>query len=57
VVEVPPSSPHRRPLVGEQLAVVPNHVCNAVNLADDLVITSRGEVVDRWRVAARGANT
>ncbi|HLN15889.1 MAG TPA: alanine racemase [Acidimicrobiales bacterium] len=57
VVEVPAASPLRRPLVGEQLAVVPNHVCNAVNLVDELVITSRGEVLDRWRVAARGANT
>lgn len=33
--------------------VVPNHVCNAVNLADDLW-TDTGE---RWAVVARGANS
>jgi D-serine deaminase-like pyridoxal phosphate-dependent protein len=37
--------------------VVPNHVCNAVNLADDLHVVRNGELVDRWPVAARGANT
>lgn len=42
-----------RPEVGSRLRVVPNHVCTAVNLHDELV-TSEGEV---WRVAARGANT
>lgn len=42
---------------GQVVRVVPNHVCAAVNLADDLVIVSAGEFVDRWPVAARGANT
>jgi D-serine deaminase-like pyridoxal phosphate-dependent protein len=32
-------------------------VCNAVNLADDLVAVQGGHVVDLWPVAARGANT
>lgn len=45
------------PKLGEVARVVPNHVCIAVNLADELVIISAGEVVDRWPVAARGANT
>ena len=45
------------PELGATLAVVPNHVCAAVNLADDLVVVRSGAVVDRWRVAARGANT
>jgi D-serine deaminase-like pyridoxal phosphate-dependent protein len=45
------------PDLGEVLRVVPNHVCSAVNLADDLVIVSGGRQVDRWAVAARGANT
>lgn len=44
------------PGLGEVLRVVPNHVCSAVNLADELVIVSGGEQVDRWTVAARGAN-
>jgi D-serine deaminase-like pyridoxal phosphate-dependent protein len=42
---------------GEVVRVVPNHVCAAVNLADEMVVVSAGEVVDRWPVAARGANT
>ncbi|MEH1012095.1 alanine racemase [Micromonospora sp. CPCC 206060] len=45
------------PGLGEQLRVAPNHVCSAVNLADELVIVSDGRVADRWAVAARGANT
>jgi D-serine deaminase-like pyridoxal phosphate-dependent protein len=51
----PPDSP--LPDLGAALRVVPNHVCAAVNLADELVVISEGAEVDRWRVAARGANT
>jgi D-serine deaminase-like pyridoxal phosphate-dependent protein len=49
--------PQALPDLGSTVAVVPNHVCNAVNLADELLVTNAGEVVDRWAVAARGANT
>ena len=45
------------PQVGSRLRVVPNHVCNAVNLADELVVVRGGETVGVWPVAARGANT
>jgi D-serine deaminase-like pyridoxal phosphate-dependent protein len=45
------------PAVGSRVRVVPNHVCAAVNLADDLVVVEGGRVVDRWAVAARGRNT
>ena len=45
------------PELGSRVRVVPNHVCNAVNLVDELVAVRAGEVVDRWPVAARGANT
>jgi D-serine deaminase-like pyridoxal phosphate-dependent protein len=41
------------PEPGSRLRVVPNHVCAAVNLADELVLTDGG----RWPVVARGANT
>lgn len=44
------------PAVGSMLRIAPNHVCAAVNLADELVVTAAGEVVDRWPVAARGKN-
>jgi hypothetical protein len=32
-------------------------VCNAVNLADSLVVVQDGRLVDRWEVTARGANS
>jgi D-serine deaminase-like pyridoxal phosphate-dependent protein len=38
--------------LGTRLRVVPNHVCTAVNLADELVLAD-----GTWRVDARGANT
>lgn len=44
------------PALGERLRVVPNHVCVAVNLVDEVAVVSGGSVVDRWRVAARGMN-
>ncbi len=46
-----------QPALGEVVRMIPNHVCAAVNLADELVVVSAGAVVDRWAVAARGANT
>jgi D-serine deaminase-like pyridoxal phosphate-dependent protein len=45
------------PSVGAAVRVVPNHVCTAVNLADELHVVAGSDVVDRWRVIARGANT
>jgi D-serine deaminase-like pyridoxal phosphate-dependent protein len=44
------------PALGGRLRVIPNHVCLAMNLVDDVAVISDGEVVDRWRVAARGKN-
>jgi D-serine deaminase-like pyridoxal phosphate-dependent protein len=49
--------PGELPSLGTPVAVVPNHVCNAVNLADELLVTRAGRVIDAWPVAARGANT
>ncbi|MCU1519269.1 MAG: alanine racemase [Pseudarthrobacter sp.] len=53
-VEWPKNSPP--PPVGDRLRVVPNHVCLAINLVDDVAVTSNGALVDRWAVAARGKN-
>ncbi|MEV6180473.1 alanine racemase [Streptomyces sp. NPDC052015] len=47
----------RGPGLGALVAVVPNHVCTPVNLADELLVVRDRAVVDRWQVAARGANT
>lgn len=44
------------PALGEVVAVIPNHVCTAVNLVPELLVADSGQVVDRWPVAARAAN-
>ncbi|VXC27677.1 D-TA family PLP-dependent enzyme [Arthrobacter sp. 9AX] len=44
------------PPVGTRLRVIPNHVCLAMNLVDDVAVVSRGNLMDRWVVAARGRN-
>jgi D-serine deaminase-like pyridoxal phosphate-dependent protein len=44
------------PALGDRVRVVPNHVCVAVNLLDEVTVISGGQIVDRWRVAARGMN-
>ena len=43
------------PRLGETVRVVPNHVCAAVNLADDLWVEELG-TLHAWRVSARGRN-
>ncbi len=40
--------------VGERVRVVPAHICPVINLADEVTVIRQGEVVDTWRVAARG---
>jgi len=44
----------RRPVVGDILRVVPNHVCVAVNMFDQLVTVRGTGIVDVLPVAARG---
>ncbi|SHS95418.1 Predicted amino acid aldolase or racemase [Mycobacteroides abscessus subsp. abscessus] len=48
--------PSAAPPPGTRLRVAPNHLCNAVNLVDSLVIDA-ADGVRHWAVAARGANT
>lgn len=45
--------PGDRPRLGSTVLVVPNHACNAVNLADRFVLSDGGT----WPVAARGRNS
>ena len=44
------------PPIGSVVDVVPNHVCAAVNLAEDLYVSDLGEV-RVWPIAARGQNS
>ena len=43
-----------KPLVGDIVRVIPNHVCVAVNMVDQLVAVRGDEIVDVIPVAARG---
>ena len=56
VAVLPDDAPGELPAVGSVVRVVPNHVCNTVNLTDELLVQRDGEVVDRWPVVARGRN-
>jgi D-serine deaminase-like pyridoxal phosphate-dependent protein len=40
--------------IGQRLHVIPNHVCTAMNMHDEVWAHRGGEVVDCWRIAARG---
>ncbi len=40
--------------VGDKVEVIPNHVCPAVNLQDEMYLIRDGEVVETWPVIARG---
>ncbi|HEY8728250.1 MAG TPA: hypothetical protein VIL94_01620, partial [Acidothermaceae bacterium] len=61
-IAIPADEP--MPALGSIVRVVPNHVCAAVNLADELVVVLHDDstddggaaIVDRWSVAARGKN-
>jgi D-serine deaminase-like pyridoxal phosphate-dependent protein len=55
VVAIPDGTP--APALGEVVAVVPNHVCPVVNLADTFVISRGGRAIDRWPVDARGRSS
>jgi len=44
----------KKPVVGERLQIIPNHVCVVSNLHDEVAVSRGGTLVDMWRVAARG---
>jgi D-serine deaminase-like pyridoxal phosphate-dependent protein len=51
VARVPPDVPVD---IGELVRVVPNHVCSAVNLFEEIIVVRGPTVVERWPIAARG---
>jgi D-serine deaminase-like pyridoxal phosphate-dependent protein len=44
------------PVLGETVAVVPNHTCTAVNLVPELLVVENNQIAARWSVTARAAN-
>jgi D-serine deaminase-like pyridoxal phosphate-dependent protein len=47
------SEPSRVP-IGARVRVIPNHSCASANLHERMLVTEGDEVVDDWRIAARG---
>ena len=43
-----------RPVVGDVVRIIPNHVCVVVNMVDRLVVVRGHELLGDWPVAARG---
>ena len=42
--------------IGEQIQIIPNHVCTAFSSLNESVVISQGEVIDRWRTFEPGAS-
>ena len=40
--------------IGDRVAIVPNHICPVINLADSVSVIADGRLAERWVVAARG---
>jgi D-serine deaminase-like pyridoxal phosphate-dependent protein len=51
IIATPPGSQLR---IGDRVAIVPSHICTAINLTDSVLVARHGAIVDEWRVAARG---
>jgi D-serine deaminase-like pyridoxal phosphate-dependent protein len=47
-----PAPPDLR--IGDRVAIVPNHICPVVNLADSVSVIADGGLAERWVVSARG---
>jgi D-serine deaminase-like pyridoxal phosphate-dependent protein len=45
---------NKKPVIGERIQIIPNHVCVVSNLHDEVAVARDGHLVDTWRVAARG---
>jgi D-serine deaminase-like pyridoxal phosphate-dependent protein len=41
-------------VIGQQVRLIPAHVCPVINLTDTVTVVRGNEVVDTWRVEARG---
>lgn len=50
-LDVSRASPVR---IGKKLSIVPNHVCSCINMHDEVFIVRGNEVIDSWKIQARG---
>ncbi|MFZ7102968.1 MAG: alanine racemase [Peptococcaceae bacterium] len=44
------------PEIGDKIAIIPNHACPVVNLADEMMIVEGSKVLGKWQIDARGKN-
>lgn len=51
------SAERKSPKIGDLVRVVPNHVCNAINLFDLVYLVEDQKVVGSWKILARGKNS
>lgn len=51
------SAGRKSPKIGDLVRVVPNHVCNAINLFDLVYLVQDQKVVGSWKILARGKNS
>jgi len=40
--------------IGDRVEIIPNHICPAINLMDEVSVVRDGHVIATWTVAARG---
>ncbi len=40
--------------IGDKIVIIPNHACAVTNLFDEVYLTNDGEIIDHWKIAARG---
>jgi D-serine deaminase-like pyridoxal phosphate-dependent protein len=52
VIEIPAGLEF--PKIGQQVEIIPNHVCPAVNLHEEFYVVDGDDVIDVWPIAARG---
>ena len=45
---------HDKVSIGEKVEIIPSHVCPTVNLYDEAVLVSKGEVLETVPILCRG---
>jgi len=40
--------------IGDRVRVIPSHACGSINLHDLAFVEKDGEIIDEWKIEARG---
>jgi D-serine deaminase-like pyridoxal phosphate-dependent protein len=49
-----PDAPSQTLRIGDRVRVIPSHACGSINLHDRAYVEENGEIVDEWKIEARG---